>query len=355
VCGFSPILAHAAVIVGVNTVNPNQLNDQQQDQLIDELQAANVKTIRLPLANDQSVRFIVNAYQHGIGTILIIYPTAGSTNVRMRPADPSVGLGWRVAAFSDIDPSAFRGWVKAQLNAIEASGVRLTALEFGNEINSAGYDGDFTSSGYGRVFAIGDLSKVSDPQIAAITKGYLKYLKTLAVLKQVRDQSKLNRKTPILSAGLADPGLPGPPRSLDKQDWVSIAATLEFLRRHGMDKLVDGYAIHSYPNGDPTTPVAARIDVLSHDAFSMCTSAKPCWLTEWAFNNTNQSCPINDETRLRLIQTERQAFKYFADQGRLAATIYFSWNGNPGDKENPGAIFSCGALTNAGQLALSPL
>ena len=353
-CGLAPRYAEA-LTVGVNTVNPNALNDQQQDQVIEQLHADGIKTIRLPLVNDRSIRFIVDAYHHGIATVLIIYPTSGSTNARMRPADPSVGLGWKVAAFSDIDPQAFKGWAATQLNTLEAAGVHLAAFEFGNEINSAGYDGDFLSHGSGRVLGISDLDHAGDPQIAAITAGYRIYLKALAVFKQLRDGSKLNRATPILSAGLADPGLPSPPRSSNKQDWISIAATLEFLRRNGLDNLVDGYGIHSYPSGNPGIPLAARINTLEQDAFAMCTSTKPCWLTEWAFNNTSQSCPINDETRVHLVRTERDAFKQFAQQGRLAAAIYFSWSGSSGDKENAGAIFRCNALTDAGKLALSPL
>ena len=354
-CGLVPRYAEALIVVGVNTVNPNKLNDQQQDQLIEQLRANGVKTIRLPLVDDKSIRFIVDAYQHGIATVLIIYPTSGSTNARMRPADPSIGLGWRVAAFSDIDPQAFRGWAAIQLSTLEAAGVHLAAFEFGNEINSAAYDGDFLSRSSGRILGISDLDNVADPQIAAITTGYRVYLKTLAVFRQLRDGSKLNRSTPILSAGLADPGPPSPPKSWNKRDSISIAATLEFLRRNGLDRLVDGYGVHVYPNGDPGITLAARIDTLGHDTFAMCTSAKPCWLTEWAFNNANQSCPLNDETRLHLFQTERNAFKQFAGQGRLAATIYFSWSGSPGDKENQGAIFRCNALTDAGKLVLSPL
>jgi hypothetical protein len=53
---------------------------------------------------------------------------------------------------------------------------------------------------------------------------------------------------------------------------------------------------------------------------------------------------------------ERQAFRPFVEQGRLAAALWYTWNGDfVGEKENPGAIFRCGALTDAGKLALSPL
>ena len=43
-----------------------------------------------------------------------------------------------------------------------------------------------------------------DPEGQQIAKGLLQYVKSLAVLKDNRDHSKLNQHTPILSAGLAD-------------------------------------------------------------------------------------------------------------------------------------------------------
>lgn len=94
-----------------------------------------------------------------------------------------------------------------------------------------------------------------------------------------------------------------------------------------------------------------------------CTPAKPCWITEWGFNNASQSCPIDDASRMAPIQDERGAFKQFVGQGRIASILYYSWSGvlpfswvhgaNP--KEDPGSIYRCGALTDAGKLALSPL
>jgi hypothetical protein len=45
--------------------------------------------------------------------------------------------------------------------------------------------------------------------------------------------------------------------------------------------------------------------------------------------------------------------KSFVKQGRLAAIIYYNWTALPGF-EAP-FIFPCGALTNAGKLALGPM
>jgi hypothetical protein len=118
--------------------------------------------------------------------------------------------------------------------------------------------------------------------------------------------------------------------------------------------LVDGYGIHFYPpNQDPNVPVAARINSLNERAFAQCSRAKPCWLTEWAFPNRYLSCPIHDETQVKLIQTEREAFKSFIKQGRLAGIIYYNWTAKSGYESQ--AIFRCGALTAAGKLPLSPL
>jgi hypothetical protein len=79
-------------------------------------------------------------------------------------------------------------------------------------------------------------------------------------------------------------------------------------------------------------------------------------VTEWAYNNAKRSCPIDDSLRLRLVEDERAAYRTFAGQGRLAALIYYSWSGDyVGQKESPGTLFRCGALTEAGKLALSPM
>src|SRR5580704_17678824 len=346
--------AHAeGVVVGVNTVEVARMNEQQQDAFVEELRQNGVNTVRLGM-DEKYTHFITRAYQRGIGVVAVVYPWFGSEKIaRMRPSDLSKGLIWGQAAFSTIDPQAFRMWFSSRVAALEAGGVRLTAFEFGNEINTAGYDGDFPIQASGRVLGLSDLNNANDPEAAAIAAGYRAYLKALAELKHVRDSSKLNKTTPIISAGLADDG-PSGKRPGAKQDAVSLPDTLEFLRQHGLDDLVDGYGVHFYPsNPDPHTPLAQRINGLKERAFALCSSAKPCWLTEWGFSNRDLSCPIHDETRVKLFQTEREAFKTFIREGRLAAIIYYNWTALPGFEAQ--AIFRCGALTEAGKLALKPM
>ena len=348
----------AGPIMGVNVRGYGTVSEQQQDALLDQLQKSGVKTIREALPNSidaKFIHFVTSADRHGIRLVAILYPTQGGTQAHTSAVDPSVGRMWRVPALSDADPEGFRKWFAPQLAALEAAGIRLAAFELGNEFNMTGYNADLPAPGSGRVLGLSDLDNPNDPEARNIANGYRAYVRILAVLKDMRDHAQVNKTTPIISGGLANVGLPQP-QSFNKQVATSIPDTIEFLRRNGSDKLVEGYGVHVYPSGDPHQTVSARVTVLG-DNFSACRKdSKPCWLTEWAFNNRNQSCPINDETRVQLVRAERDALKPFVEQGRLAAIIYYSWNGDfVGQKENMGAIFRCGALTDAGKLALSPL
>jgi hypothetical protein len=166
------------------------------------------------------------------------------------------------------------------------------------------------------------------------------------VLKDIRDHSTLNQKTPILSAGLVG-GFPG--KSGGLLDAVADFDALQFLRQNGLDKLVDGYGIHSYPSLNPNKTTADRVTELNSEFFKACgPGTKPCWVTEWGFTNSDKSCPLKDGTRTKVVSVMMQTYKTLADEGKLADITYFSW-ADPDD-----GIFRCGALTDAGKLALSP-
>lgn len=346
--------AWAEVIVGVNVVGTQSMNEQQQNALLVQLQQAGVTTIRTGFG-EQFTQFIVRAHEHGIGSVVVVYPTHLGTNAHVRLPDRSVGLNYNQEPMTDADPVRFEPWFAAQLAALDAQGVRLSAIEVGNEINGPYFNGDFLPlQASGRVLGIADLNNPNDPEGKAIAASYRAYLKIVAVVRKVRDQSKVNHTTPILSAGLADGGLPGK-KPGQKLDGVAIPSTMLFLRQNGADNLVDGYAVHVYPGGSPATPLPARLTELSTDAFSLCTAYKPCWVTEWGFNTRDQTCPLNDDARKEEIQTERRAFEDFVRQKRLVALLFYSWSGSPGAKEEVGAIFRCGALTESGRLAIAPI
>jgi hypothetical protein len=350
---LSGFVSHSAlaakVIIGTNITGAQNLSEQQQDALIEQLRQNGVTTIRTGMG-DKFTHLIIRAYQRGIGAVVSISPNIVGSDEHIRPAYPALGL-WAQRPISDADPEKFRAWLTAQLAPLEKAGVHLTAFELGNEINGPYFNSDFLpSQASGRVLGISDLNNPNDPEGSAINASYKVYLQVMKVLKDVRDHSQLNQTTPIISAGLADGGLPGK-KPGQKLDGVSIPATIEFLRENGLDQLVDGYGVHIYPGGYALGPVSALMDGMKKDAFAMCTSSKPCWVTEWGFGIPSKTCPVNDQTQVTAVNNLRSALKYFADQGRLAASIVYTWN-YIGDEND---IFRCGSLIDSGRLALSPL
>ena len=97
--------------------------------------------------------------------------------------------------------------------------------------------------GEGRILSLSDLSHDSEGK--QIAKGFLQYVKIMAVLKEVRDHSRLNRSTPVISAGMVTAPDRGKLYNNKREDMVSLLATMTFLRANGLDALVDGYGIHT--------------------------------------------------------------------------------------------------------------
>jgi hypothetical protein len=330
-----PIAWAQGVVVGVNvTNNDGSLSASFQDEEIKQLAESHVTTIRIGLVS-YNTDFIIKYYQHGISSVVIVLPFLGLK-------------GWSDVVFSKTTPEVFTERVKPMLDKLEAAGVRLTAFELGNEINNSQFNGDLPTVGEGRELRLADLNNPNDPQASQVAMGYRAYIRLMAALKDLRDHSKLNRQTPIISAGLSQ--VHSTPFEVPLRDAI------EFLNQNGMDKLVDGYGIHVYPSGDPNRPVSARIASLDEGMFSAC-RLKPCWVTEWGFRNDGQDtqyCPGNNPVLTKVVQDMRMSFRHFATQRQLAALIYYDWTARPGLKDTF-SVFRCGGITDAGKLALSPL
>ena len=224
----------------------------------------------------------------------------------------------------------------------------LTGVELGNEINWTDFNGDFPIPVQGKAFTLQDLSQ--DPEARRVAQGLLQYLKVLAVLKDVRDHSKLNRQAPIISAGMA--AVNGGPRQQKLQiDSVSIPATYAFLRAHGLDDLVDGYGVHDYPAVVPAgdKAAAARRAAELDELIFPPGNAKPYWLTEWGFASTAASS-ADDQTRARSVTEVRTYLLHLYEQRRLGGIFWYVWN-----EPDHNSIYRQGALVEAGRRAIAPM
>jgi hypothetical protein len=189
------------VVVGVNVMGVDQIGDAQQEALAQQLQDNGVKTIRTALGGhgDRYTSFVITAYRHGIGSVIVVSPFANNTAKHSLPADASAGHPWGLPALQDADPEGFGKWFVPELAQLEAAGVRVVAFEAGNEINSSPFNADFAVPGTGRVLGLADLENANDPEGRTVAASYRAYLKILATLKNLRDHSELNKTTPIIS------------------------------------------------------------------------------------------------------------------------------------------------------------
>jgi hypothetical protein len=352
--------AHAQNIVrGVNFVHPLQFNSADQNTALINLRAAGVRVIRFGMYEqdlDKSIDFIRRANAQGVATALILHGKY-APNAPTRPYRPREFPGmWAGSPFSSLSPELSGRYFQTVMDKLDAAGIALAAIELENEINMAGNNPDFSLRGEGRVLGLNDL--YHDPEGQQVAKGYLQYVKALAALKHARDQSKLNRKTPLLPTSLVDIVQEGPWPTPKKYDGVSVGATLAFFRDNGLDKLVDAYNLHTYPCADgPGNKVSAthRLQRLQGLVMPVCSpvgspNGKPCWVTEWGFTNASKGCPSDEHSRSPLVQEMMGDFGQLIRERRLTALIYYSWIGDP-----PFDVYRCGVLTESGRVAIEPI
>jgi hypothetical protein len=261
---------------------------------------------------------------------------------------------WEGPPFSYLDPELSRQYFQQVLDKLDAANIALAGLELENEINMAGNNPDFSLPGEGRVLGLDDLYHDSEGQ--QIAKGYLQYLKELAALKQVRDHSKLNRKTPLLPTSLVDIEQEGAWPTPKNYDGVSVRAIMAFFRANGLDNYVDAYNLHTYPWADSpgqSSSAIHRMRRLQGLVNQVCSPAgssdgKPCWVTEWGFTNASKTCPSGETARSQLVQEMMKDFSQLIQQRLITGLIYYSWTGDA-----PFDVFRCGSLTQTGHLLTS--
>jgi hypothetical protein len=350
------------MVVGVNVVNPMRASVADQNALLGQLKAAQAHVIRCGISDDdKGIDFARRAAAQGIHIQLIVgaqYPP----NAPTRPYQPNVFPAmWGGHPLSFADPALSKAAFQHLFDSLDANGITLAGVELGNEINWAAFNPEFPLPGEGKILSLQDLAQ--DPEGKQIAKGFVQYIGILTVLKEVRDRSRMNRNIPVISAGLVSAKDGEKLYNNKKEDMVSLAATIAFLRGHGLDSLVDAYGVHLYPSpGQPGNPTAAaeRAARLNSVDFAECRAAgtaagKPCWITEWGFPNKDLSCPVNDAGRTLLVEELRSDFAAVAAEHRLAGIDYFAWDSDPWAKQaDPDSVYRCGALTDSGRAAIAP-
>jgi hypothetical protein len=338
---------------GVIFLQPMKYTVAEQNDILDQMQANGVRLIRTAILPERAyIDFAKRAYAKNIQIDALIVPQV-PRGIGPTPAAEGFNSNW--SSLSYADPTLSRQFMQKLFQQLDANGIVLAGVELGNEINWSDVNAGFPQSIQGKILQFSDLQ--TDPQGQQFAANFSQYLKILAILKEVRDSSTLNRQTPIISAGLVSINTGDADTNFFENHGysVTISATIQYLRAGGLDNLVDFYGIHYYPKD--ATP-AARKRHLDVSAVSVCqpagaTSGKPCWITEWGVDNPQQTCPTDDTARAAIVTETMNNFRELASAGRLADVFYYAWNSPPGSQRiDPPSIYRCGQLTEAGRLAL---
>lgn len=351
------------VVVGMNLVSPQHSTVEEQDAMLAALKSHGVHAIRMWLKNDdKSIDLARRAYAQGIkidwNAELQFKPDAP---LRSKEDQQEYHV-WKSAPFSEADPEAFRAYAEPILQKLEKAGVVLAGIELGNEFNTASYNADFELPGEGKVLNFEDLHHGREG--LQIARGFVQYVKLLAVLKDLRDHTSLNQHTPIISGGLTYGREEGQQPDMKKlrEDGVSLNATIQFLKANGADRLVDAYGVHVYPWNDgpgQSGPAKVRRERLDKFDLAECGSdskgGKPCWITEWGFKYGSQSCPPPDEAdHVTLVREMLSDYRPYVAAGRVTGLFYFAWNTDPWQKAvgGPWSVDRCNGPTQSGLMSL---
>src|SRR5580692_8792293 len=120
------------MVVGVNVVNPLRASVPNQNTLLGQLQAAQVRVIRCGISNDdKGIDFAKRAAAEGIRIQLIVGPQYAA-NAPTRPYEPDVFPAmWGGHPLSYGDPEISKAAFQRLFDNLDAAGITLAGVELG--------------------------------------------------------------------------------------------------------------------------------------------------------------------------------------------------------------------------------
>ncbi|TCU15965.1 glycoside hydrolase [Rhizobium sullae] len=329
--------------IGINRVNLAWLSRGDQERVLNEIAASGITHVRLSLSRpvDKSIEALEMADRRGLKILLEIQ--LGNKDYYPAEARSRTGFGriWDVQRLSDLDLDLYRAQLRPALRRIDELGIRIDAVEPGNEINYSAYNGDLVVYEKPGRQTPRNVSEVANR--SALERGLDAYVGALRITREELRATVYSRDTLLISAGLSDVGTGEADRRgmerLEPGEFISL------LRKRGIDALVDGYGIHVYPGRKDDAALARYVTTL----LDFCRpegEGKPCWVSEWGIANTALSCPVDDREREVAVRAVRRSFAELMEKGRLKAAFYYDWDTQP-----VYSVWRCGALSPAGVAA----
>jgi hypothetical protein len=332
------------IIVGINRTNLAWEPAEVRKATVEAMRNAGIRAIRLSWREPAESMLDVLDHAAANDIAVLIEIPIGKRIVRdgatQRPGNDRLGRRYRL---SDLDLQRLQSLLEDIAAAVAGRPLRLVALQLGNEINWADFNGDLPLLDPGEGFE--HVEDLPEPHREAFERGLRLYARALRKLQIFRDRTPTLAGLPILTAGLAElsEAIPASGGAM-----VGRAATIQRLEAFGGLAAVDGIGLHIYrPFRIDIAPSQADTASILAAELAPCgtrtAARKPCWITEFGSGLQPGSCPFDDSRRARQIDV------FFDTVSRLgthavAGAFYYDW-----DQGRPWAVFRCGKVTEAGQ------
>ncbi len=340
-----PFVGHAdGVDRGVNRTNLGWTKDWKP--ILDQIADHRIKSIRLTLTEPVERSAEIAAYAHSRG-MKVLVNVGLSVGYYYDPAvipRPGRGIVRAVRGLSDLDVDRYRETLTRFLTLLDERKARLYALEVGNEINWADFNGDFPVAAQGQIFDGQSLDRA--PGRDRILAGFRKYKATLDIARATLRASASGRNALLVSAGLYEPS---PWTIKSNGSALTLTATKSLFDQMGITGAVDALAVHVYPSRDVIGDVmAARVFASARSATQICgtrADGKSCLITEWGFPNDIAPQP----ERLRIFRAFESALSCLDRERDIRAAYLFTWDESPRQ-----SVWQGGKLIGGGEIFADP-
>ena len=298
--------------------------------IIDQIAVQQISSIRLTLTQPIERAADIAAYADHSGLrVLLNVPLSLSDyydpTVPSRPGNAKIRS---IRRLSDLDVDRYEAVLRRFLLALDQRKARLDALEVGNEINWADFNGDLPVGAAGWV--LDETSWPDAPEHGVILKGFQQYKRAVETSRDMLRASAAGKTALVISAGLYAPSAW---TTVSGGAALSLPLTKDLFDRLGITQVVDGVAIHVYPPGGSQDEAGQALLLTSlRSALQVCGlrgAGKPCFVTEWGYPNSAAIAARDDHARLTLFRSFERGLSCLDRAQDIRAAYLFSWDESP--------------------------
>jgi hypothetical protein len=235
-----------------------------------------------------------------------------------------------VRGLSALDLNRFETYLDRFLAGLARRNAQIDALELGNEINWADFNGDLPLVPGGRVFSTQEQLRETAPKVI---EGFRKYGEAIRITKRLL-QKHGYEKVQLITSGLTLDNLPF--IRISGGSALTLGLVDQLYRKFDALRFASGVGVHVYPDiwGSAGPRGAIRSD-LSYAAKFCMAFTKPCHITEWGIQRDGKC----EESQSRAVQ-----YQIFRDEARrfgFATAYVYDWDVNIHYR-----IYRCGNLVD---------